>query len=77
MAGGIPATNVARWDGKNWSALAPGIGDSNTAGVGALAAVNSSSATARNSSGAAAGVIWLSRLPFHAGLDLRLAFCSG
>ena len=28
-AGGVPATNIAQWDGRIWSALGSGIGDSN------------------------------------------------
>src|SRR5438552_19078184 len=24
-AGGVPATNIARWNGTNWSALGPGL----------------------------------------------------
>src|SRR5207249_3458818 len=27
-AGGNPATNIAKWDGSNWSALGLGMGDS-------------------------------------------------
>ncbi len=36
-AGGIPAQNVARWNGSGWSALGSGIEGSSTSGVDALA----------------------------------------
>ena len=39
-AGGVPATNIARWNGSTWSALGSGVGGGDYAGVSAIAIAN-------------------------------------
>jgi hypothetical protein len=37
-AGGLPASNIAQWDGANWTQLGPGIGGGGTPSVNSLIA---------------------------------------